>query len=50
MENKIGSLIAGKLADLVVLDKNPLAEPIENLNKIQVLQTVINSNIIFQSD
>ena len=50
MENKIGSLTAGKFADLVVLDKNPLSEPIENLNKIQVLQTIVNGNIIFQSN
>ncbi len=42
MEEQIGSLKAGKLADLVVLDKNPL-ENIENSNS--VIYTLINGRM-----
>jgi imidazolonepropionase-like amidohydrolase len=42
MEEQIGSLKAGKLADLVVLDKNPL-ENIQHSNS--VLYTMINGRL-----
>jgi len=48
MENKIGSIAVGKYADFVILNKNPLSVNPENLNKIQVLQTIVNGNTIFQ--
>lgn len=44
MENKIGSLSKGKYADFVILDKDPFAVSISNLDKIKVLQTFINGN------
>lgn len=42
MDNEIGSLKKGKLADLIVLDKNPL-ENIENSNS--VIYTMINGRL-----
>ena len=42
MEEEIGSLKVGKLADLVVLDKNPL-EDIKNSNS--VIYTMINGRL-----
>ena len=42
MEQEIGTLVAGKLADLVVLSENPLTAPVEELTAIDVLLTVVN--------
>ncbi|HEY8567827.1 amidohydrolase [Microbulbifer sp.] len=39
MEKEIGSLEVGKRADLVILDRNPLSTPAENLREIRVLET-----------
>lgn len=45
-ENKIGSLKKGKYADFIILDKNPLAIPVGELDKINVLQTYVNGNAV----
>lgn len=46
-EQKKGSLTAGKLADMVVLDKNPLKVPPHTLKDIQVLETIKEGKTIF---
>ena len=43
-----GSLEVGKLADLVIVDKNPLTIPVEELETIQVLETIKEGNTIFK--
>jgi len=49
-EDTKGTLEAGKLADLVILDKNPLKiDPSELLN-IQVIETIKEGNTIYQRD
>ena len=45
-ENKIGSLERGKLADFVVLDKDVLTIPTDDIPSVKVLMTVIGGNTV----
>ncbi len=45
-----GSLEVGKLADLIVLDRNPLTVPAEDIAKTRVLQTVVGGAVVFAAD
>jgi predicted amidohydrolase YtcJ len=49
VEDQIGSLSVGKLADLVVLDDNPYNVDAEDLSNIRVLATMVDGNVVFQS-
>jgi predicted amidohydrolase YtcJ len=44
-----GSLEVGKLADLIVLDRNPLKIPPEEIAKTQVLETVVGGKVVYQA-
>lgn len=50
-EDKLGSIEPGKLADLVVLDKNPLDRKIADadLSEIKVVATIIGGEIVYGS-
>ena len=50
-EKELGSLEVGKLADLAVLDKNPLNPNISNedLSEIKVLATIIGGKVVYGS-
>ncbi len=50
-ENELGSIEEGKLADLVILDRNPLdsAIPDEDLSEIKVLMTIIGGEVAYRS-
>ena len=50
-EDKLGSIEPGKLADLVLLDKNPLDPniPDDDLSEIKVLATIIGGEIAYGS-
>jgi predicted amidohydrolase YtcJ len=43
-----GTLKQGKLADLVILDKNPLIVPSREIKKIKVLATYKEGKLIYQ--
>jgi predicted amidohydrolase YtcJ len=47
-EKQTGSLEAGKLADLIVLDTDILGCPIDDIRKIQVLQTYVSGKLVFK--
>lgn len=47
-ENSKGSLKAGKLADLVILDKNPLKVDLSDIKDIVVLETIKEGETIFK--
>jgi hypothetical protein len=42
-----GSLEIGKLADFIVLDRNPLTGPAEEIAKTKVLATVIGGAVVY---
>ncbi len=50
-EEELGSLEVGKLADLVLLDRNPLDHdiPDEDLSEIKVLATIIGGKVVYGS-
>ncbi|MFC5626038.1 amidohydrolase [Algoriphagus winogradskyi] len=47
-ENRKGSLVSGKLADLVILDQNPLKVDPMLLKDIQVMETIKEGKTIFK--
>ena len=47
-EDRKGTLEAGKLADLVILDKNPLKVPEQDIKDIVVLETIKEGNTMYR--
>lgn len=46
-ENKKGTLEAGKLADLIILDKNPLKVDPDSIKDIQVVETIKEGKVVY---
>jgi predicted amidohydrolase YtcJ len=46
-EESTGSLEPGKLADLIILDRNPLQIPAEDIAKVKVLRTVVGGHTVY---
>jgi predicted amidohydrolase YtcJ len=44
-----GSLQVGKFADLIVLDRNPLKIPAEDIANVHVLETVVGGGTVYES-
>ncbi len=49
MEDRLGMLMPGYLADLLVLDENPFAYPAEELFKIQPLATMVGGEWVYST-
>lgn len=49
-EDKKGTLKEGKLADMIILDKNPLEVSIDEIKNIQVLETIKEGNTVYKID
>lgn len=47
-ENTNGTIEVGKLADLVVLEKNIFTVPPQHIKDIQIAMTVVNGNIVYE--
>ena len=47
-EGTKGTLELGKLADMVILDKNPLKVPTEDIKEIIVLETIKEGHVVYK--
>ncbi len=45
-----GSIEVGKFADLIVLDRNVLTIPAEEIAQVKVLQTVVGGRVVYQAE
>lgn len=48
LENEIGSLEKGKLADLIVVDRDLLTCPVNDIRETKVLTTYLNGKVVYQ--
>jgi predicted amidohydrolase YtcJ len=48
MEGLVGRIAPGMLADLIVVDQDPYAVPVNSLHATRVLMTIINGEIVFR--
>lgn len=48
--HRLGSVEAGLLADLVVLDRNPFTSPLETLHRSMVQMTLIEGEIVYRAE
>ena len=49
LEKKTGSIEVGKFADLIVLNANLYETPVEDINEVEVLLTLLNGEVIYTS-
>lgn len=49
VDDVIGSLEAGKFADLIITDRNPFSIPVEEFGQIQVLLTTVGGKVVWQA-
>ncbi len=49
-EKKLGSIETGKLADIVVLGRNPFDTPPNELNSVPIRKTIVGGKVVFDGD
>lgn len=49
MEDKLGTLEAGKLADLVVLDRDYMTIPIDDIRNVTPVMTMVDGEVVFEN-
>ncbi|MDY2680205.1 MAG: amidohydrolase family protein, partial [Lentihominibacter sp.] len=47
-DDEIGTLEAGKLADVIVLDRNLFTADVEEIKDAEVVLTVMDGNVVFR--
>ncbi|MBN8628141.1 MAG: amidohydrolase family protein, partial [Planctomycetes bacterium] len=50
LEQETGSIEPGKLADLVVVDRNPLTCPVETVRETKVFRTYLGGKLVYSGD
>lgn len=50
MEDKIGTLETGKYADLVVLDRDYMTVPVDEIRELKPVMTMLAGNTVYQQD
>jgi predicted amidohydrolase YtcJ len=50
MEDEVGTLSMGKRADFIIVDRDPLTAPVEDLWKTRVLRTVIDGQTVYEAE
>ena len=48
-EKEKGSLAPGKRADLVILDRDPLSVPAEELDRLKILETIKDGETVYRA-
>ncbi|MFH2112523.1 MAG: amidohydrolase family protein, partial [Candidatus Bathyarchaeota archaeon] len=48
-EGLLGSVEPGKLADLIVLDRDILSCPVEEIKDIRVLTTIVGGQVVYRA-
>lgn len=49
VENQLGRLLPGMLADMIVIDRNPYTAPVHELHKIRLSKTIINGEVVYEA-
>ena len=47
--NRTGRIEVGMLADVLVLDRNPLRIPVTQIHQTKVKMTIINGDVVFDN-
>lgn len=50
MEDKIGTLEAGKYADLVVLDRDYMTVPVDEIRDLSPVMTMVAGEVVYRDD
>lgn len=50
MDDEIGSIEVGKLADFVILEKNLFDVPANEISKVKVLYTIMDGKLVYEAD